>query len=152
MIEFKIKYGKESINTMNLQRETRRLYRIKYLTALILLVIIEIFIAIFIDDAFIRPYVGDMLVVMVLYCAVRVIVPFKYRLMPLWIFIFAAFVEILQYFNFVGRLGLQDNRFWRIVMGTVFDWKDVACYGAGCILLSVYEYRKFCRGCTKDGS
>ena len=59
--------------------------------------------------------------------------------MPLYIFIFSAFVEILQYFKLVEVLGLQDNRFARIVIGSVFDWKDILCYGVGCILLYWYE-------------
>lgn len=113
--------------------------RIKYLVAFIIFFIIEVLIAVYVHDDFIRPYVGDILVVILLYCFVKVFVPYKVKLMTLYIFIFSAFVEILQYFKLVEMLGLQDNRFARIVIGSVFDWKDILCYGVGCILLYGYE-------------
>ncbi|WP_286908079.1 DUF2809 domain-containing protein [Clostridium sp. UBA1652] len=113
--------------------------RIKYLVAFIIFFITEVLIAAYVHDDFIRPYVGDILVVVLLYCFIKIFVPYKVTLMPLYIFIFSAFVEILQYFKLVEMLGLQDNRFARIVIGSVFDWKDILCYGVGCILLYGYE-------------
>lgn len=114
--------------------------RIKYLITFTILLCIEILIAICVHDTFIRPYVGDLLVVVVLYCIVRVIIPDKYRLMPFWIFAFAAFIECLQYLKWVERLGIENNAFLRILMGATFDWKDIVCYGIGCILLGIYEW------------
>lgn len=29
--------------------------------------------------------------------------------------------------------------FLSVLVGSVFDWKDILCYVAGCILLGVYE-------------
>lgn len=113
--------------------------RIKHLVAFIIFFITEVLIAVYVHDDFIRPYVGDILVVILLYCFVKIFAPYKAKLMPLYIFIFSAFVEILQYFKLVEMLGLQDNRFARIVIGSVFDWKDILCYGVGCILLYWYE-------------
>jgi hypothetical protein len=109
------------------------------LVAFIIFFITEVLIAVYVHDDFIRPYVGDILVVILLYCFVKIFVPYKVKLMPLYIFIFSAFVEILQYLKLVEILGLQGNRFARIVIGSVFDWKDILCYGVGCILLCVYE-------------
>lgn len=114
--------------------------RIKYLITFTILLCIEILIAICVHDTFIRPYVGDLLVVVVLYCIVRVIIPDKYRLMPFWIFVFASFIECLQYLKWVERLGIENNAFLRILMGATFDWKDIVCYGSGCILLGIYEW------------
>lgn len=114
--------------------------RIKYLITFTILLCIEILIAICVHDTFIRLYVGDVLVVVVLYCIVRVIIPDKYRLMPFWIFVFAAFIECLQYLKWVERFGIENNAFLRILMGATFDWKDIVCYGIGCILLGIYEW------------
>ncbi len=114
-------------------------HRIKYAAAFILLVLVEIFIALYVHDEFIRPYVGDILVVVVIYCAIRVVFPSKITLLPLWVFLFAAFVEFLQYIELVNTLGLHESKFWRIIIGSVFDWKDIICYGIGCILLAIYE-------------
>ena len=121
--------------------------RIFYLITTIILLLIEVLIALYIHDAFIRPYLGDVLVVIVIYTFLRIFIPEKIKLLPLYIFIFAAGVEVLQYFQIVKLLGLEDNRFFSVLMGTVFDLKDIVCYGVGCLLLGIYEivrwrYRK----------
>jgi len=111
--------------------------RIKYLMGFLILLIMEVLIALYIHDDFIRPYIGDVLVVMVLYCFVRIFIPNGVKLMPLYIFIFAACVEVLQYFRLVELLGLENNRFLRILIGSVFDVKDIICYGVGCATIMI---------------
>lgn len=114
--------------------------RVCYLIVTVLLLTIEVLIALYVNDRFIRPYVGDMLVVIVIYTFVRIFVPEGWSLFPLAIFIFAIFVEILQWFHIVDVLGLSDSRFFSVLIGGVFDWKDILCYGLGCALLGLYEY------------
>ncbi len=109
--------------------------RIKYLMGFLVLLLIEVLIALYIHDDFIRPYIGDVLVVMVLYCFIRIFIPTGVKLMPLYIFIFAVGVEILQLFRLVEVLGLENNRLLRVIIGSVFDVKDIICYGVGCILI-----------------
>ena len=87
----------------------------------------------FINDAFIRPYVGDMLVTLLLCCLCRVIVPNKVQLLPLYVFIFATCVEVSQYFDLVALLGLADNRILSIALGRTFSWMDIVCYAVGCV-------------------
>lgn len=113
--------------------------RIGYAVATVLLIITEVLIALFVHDNFVRPYLGDVLVVIVVYCAVRIIVPTKCKLLPLLVFIFAVGVELLQYFNIVSLLGFENNAFMKILIGSSFDVKDIACYAAGCAVLTVYE-------------
>lgn len=117
----------------------KRRKRCLYLAATVVVLIIEVLIALFVHDKFVRPYIGDVLVVIVLYTCFRIVVPEKGKLLPLYIFLFASLVEGLQYLRIVEVLGLQDNRFFSVLMGTVFDWKDILCYGVGCVLLGVYE-------------
>ncbi|MBQ8632951.1 MAG: DUF2809 domain-containing protein [Lachnospiraceae bacterium] len=113
--------------------------RTAYLLAALLVFLLELFIALFVRDAFIRPYVGDMLVVVLVYTCVRVLLPEKPRLLPLYVFLFAAGVEALQGMGIVELLGLQDNRFFSVLIGTTFDWKDIVCYGVGCAMLGLWE-------------
>ena len=115
--------------------------RIIYFGIFLLLLLIEICIALFVHDSFVRPYVGDVLVVMVLYFLVRIFLPEGCRWLPLFIFIFAVGVEFLQYFNLVELLGLSDNRFMRILLGSVFDIKDIICYGVGCMILQIGQHK-----------
>lgn len=114
--------------------------RIQYAILTGILLITEVIIALFVHDDFIRPYVGDGLVVIVIYTCFRIWIPEKIRLLPLYIFLFASFVEIMQYFDLVEWLGLADNKFFRILIGATFDWKDIVCYGTGCLILGVWEW------------
>ncbi len=123
----------------NIVKTDKTVHRIKYAAVFILLVLVEIFIALYVHDEIIRPHIGDILVVVVIYCAIRAVFPSKITLLPFWIFLFAVFVELLQYIGLVNILGLHESKFWRVLMGSVFDWKDIICYGTGCILLAVYE-------------
>ena len=113
--------------------------RIFYLIIFILLIVVETLIALYVHDDFIRPYIGDIIVVMVLYSFVRIFIPEKYRLLPLYIFIFSVAVEVMQYLKIINILGLQNNSFARVIIGSVFDLKDIACYGIGCLILALYE-------------
>ena len=99
----------------------------------------EILIALFLDDSFIRPYGGDILVTVLICCFGRLLFPEKPKLLPLWVFLFAVAVEIGQYFDFVTLLGLGDSAFFRILLGTSFSCLDILCYAAGCLLFIVAE-------------
>ena len=113
--------------------------RFAYAVATLLLLITEVLIALYVRDDFIRPYVGDVLVVIVIYTFIRIFIPEKCRVLPILVFIFAACVEVLQYFDLVSILGAENNTFLRILLGSVFDYKDIICYAVGCIVLGIYE-------------
>ena len=114
--------------------------RILYAVATLFLLLIEVIIALYVHDDFIRHYVGDVLVVIVIYTFIRIIVPEKCKLIPLFLFIFAAGVELLQLANIVEILGVADNKFLKILIGSVFDIKDIVCYAVGCVILCMYEW------------
>lgn len=107
--------------------------RFAYSAIFLLLLAVEVCIALFVNDSLVRPYVGDMLVTLLLCCLCRVIVPCKVRLLPLYVFIFAACVEIGQYFDLVALLGLADNKIISIALGRTFSWMDLVCYAVGCV-------------------
>lgn len=105
----------------------------------LILLTAEVLIALFVHDRFVRPYLGDVLVVIVLYFFLRIFIPERFPWLPGALFVLAALVEILQYFRLAERLGLAGSPFWRTLLGSTFDWKDLLCYGAGCAVLAVYE-------------
>ena len=99
--------------------------RIIYAVVTLILLMAEVLIALYVHDDFIRPYVGDILVVIVIYTFIRIIVPEKCRLLPLYIFIFATGVELLQLANITEILEVEDNQFLKTLIGSVFDIKDI---------------------------
>ena len=100
---------------------------------------IEVLIAKYIHDSFIRPYLGDVIVVILIYAFIRSFIPEKIKMLPILIFIFAVIIELLQYIQILDRLGLSENRFIRILIGGTFDWKDIMCYGVGVCILMIFE-------------
>ena len=81
-------------------------WRILYLSLFLLLFMTELLIAVLIHDEFVRPYLGDVLVVLVIYCLVRIFEPIRWRLLPIFIFLFSAVVEFSQYFDLAQLFGL----------------------------------------------
>ena len=111
----------------------RKKLRIIYAAAFVLLFLTEVYIGLYVHDRFIRPYFGDVLVVILLCCFVRIFIPKRLRLLPLYIFLFATAVEISQYIGLVKLLGFENNTLISTLMGTSFSWYDIVCYGAGCL-------------------
>ena len=115
-------------------------FRFKYLLIFFIFLFIEIFIALFVKDKFIRPYLGDMLVVIVLYFFVKIFTLNKIKFLSIYILLFAILVEFLQYINIVDILNLSNIKFFKILIGTTFDFKDIFCYFLGSIPLFVLDY------------
>ena len=117
--------------------------RLFYLTATLVLFAIELCIALFVHDRIVRPFIGDVLVVILIYAFIRIFIPEKVRVLPLYVFIFAAAVEILQYFRIVEVLGLQGNKVMSTIIGTSFDIRDILCYFVGCAFCGIWEVARY---------
>jgi hypothetical protein len=102
-----------------------------YLSLTILLFVTEVLIAIYLNDRFIRPYVGDFLVVILIYCFVRSFIQAPVVPVALAVLIFSYVVETLQYFNFVKLIGLGHSRIANIIIGNYFTWSDILSYTLG---------------------
>lgn len=105
--------------------------RITYILLFILLFAIEVLIALFVHDSFVRPFIGDVLVVMLVCAFLRIFVPEKVKLMPVFATLFAVIIEALQYFDFVKLLGLENNPVISTALGRTFDIRDIICYIIG---------------------
>ena len=116
----------------------KRTQRFGYLAAFLLFLGVEVLIALYVRDSFIRPYFGDVLAVVTVYCFCRVFLKTG-GLLPLWVFLFAVLVEVTQYFHLVQVLGLGGIAPLRILLGGTFDWGDIACYGVGALLLFAWQ-------------
>jgi len=106
--------------------------RMFYAISALILLGIELCIALFVRDSFVRPYLGDTLVVVLIHCAMRAFFPKNPRLLPLYVFLFACLTELAQLVHLLDLLGLGHIGWLRILAGGTFDWRDIACYAAGC--------------------
>lgn len=120
--------------------EIKNRLRVIYGVLFIIILIVEILIALFVHDNFIRPYVGDMLVTVLICSFARFFIPEKIEVLPILVFLFSTLVEIGQYFDFVKLLGLDDNLFISTLLGRTFSVADLICYAMGCILFAAVDY------------
>lgn len=103
----------------------------------------EVLIALYINDTFIRPYIGDVLVVILIYCFIKSFFKFPVNAVALFVLIFSFTVEFLQYVNIVEKLGLGNYKIARIVIGTSFSWIDLLCYTIGILCVLLIEKFRF---------
>jgi hypothetical protein len=119
----------------------RRLLKFNWLYFVLTVLIfgIEILIAKYAHDQIIRPYVGDFLVVMLIYCFIKSFLDSPVFITALSVLIFSYVVETLQYFHIVTRLGLQNSRIAKTIMGTSFEWTDLVAYTIGIAVVIYLE-------------
>ena len=113
-----------------------------YFLLTVLLLVTEILIAAFLHDRFVRPYVGDFLVVILIYCFCRMFRPFPVIKLAVSVLLFAYSIETLQYFKLLNLLHLQDNKPATIILGSSFEWSDMLAYTLGIALVIVIEKRR----------
>lgn len=108
--------------------------RIFYIISFLVIFCIEVLIALYVCDNFVRPYIGDVLVVVLVYSFVRIFLPTGIPRMPFYVFLFACFIEVMQYFQLVETLGIT-NRAAKIILGSMHKPR-LRRYSSGLIQLS----------------
>lgn len=113
--------------------------RITYAALFVIIFLIELYIALYVHDDFVRPYIGDVFVTALICCFCRIFIPKGVKALPVYVLIFSFLVETAQYFNVVTLLGLQDNALACTVIGTSFSHIDLVCYAVGCAFFWLAE-------------
>jgi len=103
---------------------------------------VEVLIGRFAHDRLIRPYGGDFLITIFLYCLARSVGrgPAKPALASALLVSYA--VELAQYAHLAARLGLGQSRGARLVLGSAFSWADMLAYTLGALLVLAVEQRR----------
>lgn len=96
---------------------------------------VELIIAIFINDSFIRPFIGDVLVIVLIYLFIQIFFVCKKLKLVIAVLLFSYLIEIGQYYDLVSILQLQNITIARIVIGSTFDVMDFFAYSVGAFLL-----------------
>ena len=97
---------------------------------------IEILIALFVHDKFVRPYLGDVLAVVCVYFFARILLQSKPRYLSIFVTVFAFTVEFVQLTPLSEHLPSPLS----VIVGGTFDFKDLLCYfvgGAACFFIDV---------------
>ena len=116
-------------------------FNLKYLFLTILLFLTEVLIATVLKDIFfIRAYLGDVIVVILLYTFIKTFTIIDDQKLIVGIFIFSCVIELAQYFNIAEKIGFRKGSLMYIVIGNSFSWIDILCYAVGCMLLLIPVY------------
>jgi DNA integrity scanning protein DisA with diadenylate cyclase activity len=112
---------------------------LSYFLLFVVLLIAELLIGIYMHDAFIRPFGGDFLVVVMLYCFIKSMADTSVIKTAAGVLIFSYAIEISQYFHLVKLLGLQHSRVALLILGSSFSFNDLWCYTLGILLVLFIE-------------
>ena len=112
-------------------------FQYHYLLFAAIIFVIEVLIALYIQDGIIRPYIGDFLVVILMYCFLKSFLNLSVWGVAVGVLLFSFTIEVLQYFKIVELLHLQDSKLASTIIGTSFSWTDMLAYtlGFGFVLL-----------------
>ena len=111
----------------------------KYLLCAIIIFFVEVLIAIYVHDDFIRPTFGDLLVVILMYCGFMAFIRANYRFMAVSVLMIAYLIELSQYFHLIVHMGMQHSTLARCILGSSFSWEDMLAYTVGVALVWVVE-------------
>jgi hypothetical protein len=116
-------------------------FNIFYFLATILLFFIEVMIATVLkNNFFIRAYLGDVIVVILLFTFVKSFCQIENVRLITGIFVFSCLIETAQHFKAADLLGFAPESIPYIVVGNSFSWIDILCYAAGCLLLVAGDF------------
>lgn len=118
---------------------SRAKVRIIYALCSVLLFAVEIIIATYFKRGFIRHWLGDFLVVALLYCSVQAIWPGKILKRIALVAVIAIVIESLQAVNILELLGLREHLALRLLFGTTFSWGDMLAYFLGLLTVLAVE-------------
>ena len=108
--------------------------KIKHLLIALLVFIAEILVATtFAHVPFIRSFMSDFLVAILLYHFVKVFIAVSPGRLAVAVFVFSCGVEISQYFHLADAMGLRRGSLLSMLLGNSFSWGDIAMYGIGCL-------------------
>ncbi|WP_041494927.1 ribosomal maturation YjgA family protein [Nonlabens marinus] len=111
-----------------------------YVLGTLVFFLIEVFIAVYVFDDIVRPYLGDLLVVILLYCFTMAITHLRIITALTIVLCFSFVVEFLQGIQLIEMLGWQNSRLARTIIGTSFSYWDLLMYTAGALLILSIEW------------
>lgn len=113
-----------------------------YFAFFTLLLVVEITIAIFLKEGFIRHTFGDYLVVILMYTCIKSFSNIKPLAAAVGVLLFAFSIEFLQLFNLLDVLNLRDSHLAKLILGSTFHISDLIAYTLGVLTILCIEHLK----------
>ncbi len=104
----------------------------------ILLLVTEVAIALFHFHKFIRGFMGDVLVIPLLFYFLRIFIKWRTHYLAITVLGIAVLIEFLQLTDVLKHLH-STSKFLQIILGTTFDYKDLLAYSTGFLMVLGFE-------------
>ena len=104
------------------------------LPAVIGILAVEIYIGACVRDAWVRPYAGDLLAVVLVYATLRMVLALPAPALATVSFLVGAIVEAIQYLGIPEILGIAHHPLLAVVVGATFQWEDLLAYAIGALI------------------
>lgn len=124
----------------------RQVYFLLCIACFIICIIIVLF---FNNDSFVRGYIGDFIIVILLYFFIKSIYDFQPINLALITLTFAFLTEFMQYIGIMNYFGLGNNLISKIIIGSEFDPFDLIAYVLG-LCLAYYIDDRIIKKIIKD--
>ena len=89
-------------------------------------------------NRWIRGFLGDVLVVPLLYLCFRMLLPLSVKRVVLLVWSAALLIEVLQALK-IPEILFPESSLLLLIFGNTFDWLDVLAYTIGAALIIVLE-------------
>lgn len=100
-----------------------------------------IIVKIFSGNQFIRGFIGDTIVILLVYFFIKIFSDFHALKLTVFTLAIAFTTELLQYLRLAAYLGLEHNPLAVLIFGSVFDPYDLVAYTIGAILVYFIDTR-----------
>ena len=102
------------------------------------LFLIEVLIAKYVTG-WVRSYLGDVLVIMLIYSAMMTVIELNKKLVVLLTLVLAFAIEFSQYIKLAELLSFEKGSVAYIVLGNTFSIEDLVCYVLGGFIILMIE-------------
>lgn len=117
--------------------------KVKYLIISCVISILEITIALFVNDPFIRPIFGDYLASILVFYFLATFLKTDLNKIALLSLLISYIIEFLQYIHILELLHLGKIKILNILLGNSFSWTDMLAYTLGILtIVLIHNYKK----------
>lgn len=114
-----------------------------YLALTLAFLTIEILIVVYLKTGFIRHTFGDYLCVILLYCFIKSFISGRHFKIAVIVLAIAFTVEFLQLTSYLQLFNLHNNSLAKLILGSTFQFLDLAAYTLGIITIIILEYKVY---------
>jgi len=90
-------------------------------------------------NQFIRGFIGDIIVILLMYFFIKIFWNFHALKLTIFTLGVAFAIEFLQYLKVTTLFGLEHNTMAQLILGSIFDPRDLIAYTIGGILIYVID-------------